>query len=291
MFYMKYLILNFTELAPIPTELFIVIFGTLISYLGNLNENFGLKVVGSIQAGLPTPSVPRLDLFKDIIIECFLIAVISFVSNYSLCDLFSKMHRYKIDTNQELLAYGTSNVFGSFFSCFVSSGALARSLVLNKVGGKTQLASLFSCAIIGMVLIFIAPLLRDLPRACLASIVLVALQGLLKKIGDLKLYWNVSKNEFYQFLITFIATVVLNVDYGLAVGVVYYVIMHIIRSIEPYSTRLGNIPGTELYKDIKIYKEIVVSNNQIKQLDLKIFHNQKVEYKKLKQKTIEIEKL
>lgn len=60
----------------------------------------------------------------------------------------------------------------------------------------------------------------------------------------------------YQFLITFIATIVLNVDYGLAVGVVYYIIMHIIRSIEPYSTLLGNIPGTELYKDINIYQQV-----------------------------------
>lgn len=125
-----------------------------------------------------------------------MIAIISFVSNYSLCDLFSKLHRYKIDTSQEILAYAASNIFGSFFSCFVSSGALARSLVQNKTGGRTQLASLFSCAIIAMVLFFLAPLLRDLPRACLASIVLVALQGLLKKITDLKLYWNISKNEF-----------------------------------------------------------------------------------------------
>ncbi|RNA37156.1 solute carrier family 26 member 6-like, partial [Brachionus plicatilis] len=241
--------------VPIPIELLIVIFGTLISYVANFNENLNIRVIGPVQAGFPKPRIPPLFLFKDMMVDCFLIAIISFVSNFSLCDVFSKTHRYKINTNQELLAYGTSNVFGSFFSCFVSAGSLSRSLVQNNVGGKTQLASLFSCLIVALVLLFIAPLLRELPRACLAAIILVALKNMLKKIGDLGFYWKVSKNEFYQFLITFLATVILNVDYGLAVGVVYYISMHIIRSIEPYSTRLGNIPGTELYKDIKIYKQ------------------------------------
>lgn len=63
----------------------------------------------------------------------------------------------------------------------------------------------------------------------------------------------------YQFLVTFLATVILNVDYGLGIGVIYYILMHMIRSIEPYSTRLGNIPGTELYKDVNIYKQVIIT--------------------------------
>lgn len=64
-------------------------------------------------------------------------------------------------------------------------------------------------------------------------------------------------------MITFLATVILNVDYGLAVGIVYYTLMHVIRSIEPYSTRLGNIPGTEFYKDIKLYKQVKIDKLSI----------------------------
>ncbi|RNA30886.1 solute carrier family 26 member 6-like [Brachionus plicatilis] len=241
--------------VPIPIELLVVIFGTLISYFANLNENFNIRIIGPIQAGFPEPRLPPLFLFKDVMVDCFIIAIITFVSNFSLCDSFSKTHRYHINANQELFAYGVSNLFGSFFSSYVSSGSLSRSSVQNNAGGKTQLASLFSCIFVGMVLLFIAPFLRDLPRVCLASIVLVALQGLLKKISDLAFYWKVSKNEFLQYLVTFLATTILNVDYGLGIGVLYYIVTHIIRSIEPYSTRLGNIPGTELYKDIKIYKQ------------------------------------
>lgn len=134
------------------------------------------------------------------IVPCFIISIVSFAINFSLSDLFAKTHHYKINTNQELLAYGTSNVISSFFSCFVSSGSLGRSCVQNNAGGKTQMASLFSCIILALVLGFIAPLFECLPRACLASIVIVALQGLIKKIGDLSFYWKVNKIEFVNIL-------------------------------------------------------------------------------------------
>lgn len=133
------------------------------------------------------------------VLQSFLTAIVSFAINFSLCDLFSKKHKYKINSSQELLAYGTSNIFASFFPCFASGGSLARSCVQNNAGGKTQLVSIVSCIILGFVLAFIAPLFKELPQACLASIIVVALKSLLLQIKDLKFYWKINKIEFVRF--------------------------------------------------------------------------------------------
>ncbi|RNA14710.1 solute carrier family 26 member 6-like [Brachionus plicatilis] len=201
--------------VPFPTELLIVIFGTMISHFAKFSENFDVKVIGPIQAGIPPPQIPPLFIVKDMIIEAFLIAIVSFAINFSLCDLFSKMHRYKINTTQELFAYGA----------------------------------------IALVLGFIAPLFQALPQACLASIIIASLKNLLLKIFELKFYWKINKLEFIQFLTTFVSVVILDVEIGLGVGVVFYIIAHLVRSSQPYATILGNIYGTELYRDIKLYKD------------------------------------
>ena len=70
-------------------------------------------------------------------LSSFLTAVVSYAINFSLADLFSK-EKYKINSSQEFLAYGASNIFAAFFPCFSSGGSLARSCVQNEASGKTQ---------------------------------------------------------------------------------------------------------------------------------------------------------
>ena len=86
----------------------------------------------------PGPVMPPFFILKDMITQCFLTAVVSFAINFSLADLFSKKHRYKININQELFAYGSTNIFTGFFPCFATGASLARSCVQNNAGGKTQ---------------------------------------------------------------------------------------------------------------------------------------------------------
>ena len=71
-------------------------------------------------------------------LDCIIIAIIGFMISFSLADTFSKNNKYKINTTQEIFAYGTSNVFSSFFSCFSSAASLSRSCVQENIGGKTQ---------------------------------------------------------------------------------------------------------------------------------------------------------
>ena len=124
--------------APFPIELFIVIFGTLLSYLCKFGKFYSIDIIGEIPAGLPEPRLPPFFIIKDMVLQSILTAVIAFAINFSLADLFSKMHRYKINVTQELFAYGATNIFSGFFPCFCTGASLARSCVQNNAGGRTQ---------------------------------------------------------------------------------------------------------------------------------------------------------
>lgn len=77
------------------------------------------------------------------------------------------------------MALGMSNISGSFFQCFTCAGALSRTALADSSGGKTQLVTVISSGIVLLVLLALSPLLQPLPNACLGSIIIVALLGIL----------------------------------------------------------------------------------------------------------------
>ena len=86
----------------------------------------------------PTPIIPPFFILKDMIGDCFLIALLSYAHNFSLAEYYSRKHRYEIQSNQELLAYGFANIFSSFFQCIASGSSSSRTRIQSKFGGKTQ---------------------------------------------------------------------------------------------------------------------------------------------------------
>jgi solute carrier family 26 protein len=87
---------------------------------------------------LPSPQLSDLSLTRYLLKDMFLVGLISFSISISLASLFARRKNYKIDPTQELYALGLSNVFGSMFSCFPSTGSLSRSSLLETTGAKSQ---------------------------------------------------------------------------------------------------------------------------------------------------------
>jgi solute carrier family 26 protein len=86
-----------------------------------------------------------------------------YVRTFSLADIFAKKHKYKLNSTQELLAGGVSNMFGSFFSCYPSGPSISGSNLQDMAGGRTQFVSIISALLILIVLLFIGPLFKQLP--------------------------------------------------------------------------------------------------------------------------------
>lgn len=110
--------------------------------------------------------MPNLDLAKEIAVDGFVVAMVSYTVSVSMALIFAQKLNYEIDFNQELLAMGSGNIIGSFFSCMPFSASLSRSAIQESTGGKTQIASLISCGILTFILLWIGPFFEDLPRVC-----------------------------------------------------------------------------------------------------------------------------
>lgn len=108
--------------------------------------------------------MPNLELIPTVILDAFPIAVVAYTVTLSMGLIFAKKANYEVDANQELLAMGAGNVFGSFFSCMPFCASLSRSTIQYTVGGRTQLASIVSCGLLVVVLLWIGPLFEPLPR-------------------------------------------------------------------------------------------------------------------------------
>ncbi|XP_059150453.1 prestin-like isoform X2 [Physella acuta] len=257
---------------PIPTELIVVALGTVISYFVKLEETYKVKTVGDIPVGIPAPNLNAFTCLSEVIADSIAIAIVSFAISVSMAKIFAKKHDYAVDSNQELLAYGTCNVVSSFFSSFVSTVSLSRSLVQENVGGRTQVTGLVSSALLLVVLLVIGPYFKTLPNCVLASIILVALKGMFMQFLELKTLWGISMIDFATWLITFCATVFLDVDLGLLVGVVFALLTVIMKSQRPYACLLGQVPGTDIYRDLSVYKTAEeVPNIKIFRFDCPIF--------------------
>ncbi|XP_011160302.2 solute carrier family 26 member 10 isoform X2 [Solenopsis invicta] len=251
---------------PVPIEMLVVVIGTVVSMQMNLSDTYNVMTVGHIPVGLPVPSVPPLSLIPNILVDCFVITMVAYTISMSMALIFAQKEGYEVDSNQELMAQGLGNLVGSFFSCMPITASLSRSLIQQTVGGHTQLASLISCGILVSVLLWIGPFFQPLPRCVLASIIVVALIGMLTKVTEFLKFWKLDKTDAGIWAVTFIVVVLLDVEYGLLVGVLVCIGRLLVLAMRPYTCKLALAPGTELYLDSKRYKGTVEIPG------IKIFH-------------------
>lgn len=108
--------------------------------------------------------VPDLHLAKQLFLDGFIISMVSYTVSVSMALIFAQRLSYEIDFNQELLAMGASNLCGSFFACLPISASLSRSAIQQSTGGRTQIASIISCSLLAIVLLWIGPFFELLPR-------------------------------------------------------------------------------------------------------------------------------
>ncbi|KAF1542763.1 Solute carrier family 26 member 6, partial [Eudyptula minor] len=239
---------------PIPIELVTIIISTGISYGVNLNAKFGISVVGNIPSGLKPPVVPNVSYFGQVAGNAFAIAVVGYAICISLGKIFALKHGYKVDSNQELIALGLCNFLGGFFQCFAISCSMSRSLVQESTGGNSQVAGVIASLVILVTILKIGELFRDLPKAILAAIIIVNLKGMFKQFNDLRVLWKSNRVDLMVWIVTFVATLMLNLDIGLGASVVFGLLTVIFRTQLPHYSILGRIADTDVYRDVAEYQ-------------------------------------
>uniref|UniRef100_A0A8C4ZXQ3 Solute carrier family 26 member 6 n=1 Tax=Gadus morhua TaxID=8049 RepID=A0A8C4ZXQ3_GADMO len=207
--------------VPIPVELIAIVVATLISWQVNLEDKYGVDVVGLIPSGLQPPVLPTASLFGQVIGDAFALSVVGYGIAISLGRIFALKYGYKVDANQELIALGLSNSVGGIFQCFAISCSMSRTMVQESTGGKTQVAGALSAVVILFITLWIGTLFEDLPKAVLAAIIYVNLQGMMKQFKDIPALWRTSRVDMCVWVATFILTVLFNPDLGLAASIAF----------------------------------------------------------------------
>lgn len=209
--------------------------------------------MGEIKSGLPSFEVPPLKLFPTVFVDSCVIALVAYSITMSLALLVSEKLKYPLDTNQELLAQGFGNVLGAFFSCLPSGASPSRSASQQTVGGKTQMASIVSAAIIVIVLLWVGVVFEPLPRCVLSSIVVVALKSILLQVFDLPKIWRNSRSDGVVWVVTYLTVIMVDIDSGLLVGVLTSLLFVFIKGVLNEVHVLGRLPDTDLYMRLDLY--------------------------------------
>lgn len=217
--------------VPIPMEFILIGVGVVLSELVNL-EDYGVKAVGRVPGSLPQPVVPPVSLIPVIAFDCLIIALVNISVNISLAKIFAKKGGYEVRENQELLAYGLSNMFGGFFQCLPVCASLSRSMVQFAVGGKTEFAHAVSLLSVLVMLLFLGPLFEKVPLCVLAAIVVVTVKGLLMQMKDFPGIWKCSRLDGTVWLVTFLSVLVIDIDYGIGMGLATSILTLVMRGVQ-----------------------------------------------------------
>lgn len=234
-----------------PVAIFVVIISVVLISVTSLGE-LGFKTVGTIPARLPRFHIPTLnfDDIKSIIplaSACFLLA---YIESVSAAKAIAQKNGYEIDAHQELLALGVANLAISLGHGYPVSGGLSQSAVNEQAGAKTPVALIIASLTISLCLLFLTGLLKNLPTVILASVVLVAIRGML----NFKEFRRLLKVNHIDFIIASLAMLSV-VAFGILQGVIIAALVSLILIIRivssPHVAFLGRIPGSNRYTDLK----------------------------------------
>ena len=242
----------------IPVALVVVILTTLLTSQLNWNE-MGVSIVGTIPSGLPAFN------FQWIAVEdiyplfpmALTLSLIAFLEAISIAKAIEvKENKETVDPNQELIALGAANVFGSFFQSYPTTGGFSRTAVNHESGAQTGVAAIISAAVVGLTLVFFSSWFYYLPKPVLGAIILTAVINLV----DLKYpyqLWSSHREEFFILLFTFLITLFMGIMEGVLLGTLASLSLMVYRSSQPHIAILGRIKGTKHYRNIHRFTEEV----------------------------------
>jgi len=231
--------------------LFIVATTIFIVWWLALDQNANVNIVGAIPAGLPSLSIPNIDitLVRELLPIAFIIAIVGYLESVSVAKALATRKRQKIDTDQELLAHGICNLGASISGGYPTAGGFGRTMVNYDSGANTPMASIITAILMSVALLFLTPLLYFLPHSALAAIIIVAVSALI----DYKAFkhaWLYDKADATALLVTFVMVLTLGVEIGILTGACLSIGIYLHRSSNPHVAVVGRVGDSEHFRNV-----------------------------------------
>ena len=222
-------------------------------------ENWGVRVVGDVPAGLPVPALPPLDagLWAQLAVPALLISIVGYVETISVAQTLAAKRRQRIDPDQELVALGGANIGAALSGGFPVTGGFARSVVNFDAGAETPAAGAFTAIGMALATLTLTPALYYLPQATLAATIVVAVLTLVD-LSALRRTLSYSRGDGAAMLATILVTLIGGVETGIGAGVGLSIALHLWRTSRPHVAILGQVPGTEHFRNIARHRVTTV---------------------------------
>ena len=240
----------------LPGILVAVVGATTVVGVLDLGARYGVQVLGPLPQGLPGFVVPWIgygDVVPVLIGGCAM-ALISFADTSVLSRAYAARLDSRVDPNQEMVGLGAANLATGFFQGFPISSSSSRTPVAEAAGARTQLTSVVGALAIALLLLAAPNLLRHLPTAALAAVVIAAAISLIEVV-DLKRIYRIQRWEFWLAIVCFVGVAVLGVIPGIGLAIAIAITEFLWDGWRPHSAVLGRAHGVKGYHDITRYPD------------------------------------
>lgn len=226
-----------------PGMLLAMIVGSVMALFLGAKEH-GVSLVGALPAHLPPLSHPDLTTasLRQLAPAALAVAMLGLAEAVSIARSVATKSEQRIDSNQEFIGQGLSNIVGSFFSSYAASGSFTRTGVNFSAGAKTPMAAVFAAVSLAVILLLIAPLTAYLPIPSMAGILMLVAYSLID-MYHIKRIIRTSRPEAVILLTTFLATLFVELEFAIYVGVILSLLLYLNRTSHPHFVTM--VPNPE----------------------------------------------
>ncbi len=234
-------------MPKMPNLLIGMVVGSVLAlYLKNFTD---IKLVGEIPAHLPPLSHPEFsfETIKLLAPQAFAVALLGLIEALSISRAVATKCNQRIDSNQEFIGQGLSNMTGSFFSSYAGSGSFTRSGINYEAGAKTPMSAIFAALFLMVIVLLIAPLTAYLPIAAMGGVILLVAYNLID-FKQIKHTLSFSKSESSVLITTFLATLFLELEFAIYLGVILSLVLFLAKTSTPRIPTLSFDEGPDAPK-------------------------------------------
>jgi len=222
----------------LPGPLFAVAAATAASAAFDF-AGHGVNVIGPMTGGLPRLGLPLVSgaevlALLPVAASCFVMIV---AQSAATARAYAFRHREALDENGDLAGLSAANVAAAISGTFVVNGSPTQTAMVDRSGGRSQLAHLVVAGLVAIVLLFLTGPLQYLPRCALGAIVFTIALGLvdLRGLRDIQ---RESPGEFLLAAGTAAVVVAIGVGQGIVLAMAYSLLRHVRHSYQPHSAVL-----------------------------------------------------
>jgi SulP family sulfate permease len=211
-----------------------------------------IRVVGEVPAALPHVTLPPLSIERVQLVlpASFAIAILGMVEAISIGKALSARAQVKFHANQELFAKGVGNVVGAFFGCMPTSASWTRSAINLQMGSKTRWVGVVAGLTVLVIMLLLGPAARYVPRACLGAIIMW-IAVLMVDLESARYVWRWSAADAIVLVITYVSTLVFDIQYAIYLGVLLSLVLLVRRVGELQIVEMVEV-APRVYREIEI---------------------------------------